>query len=136
MEALRQKIRVFATRYGLTDHFSASRATAATTGAGMIAGAAARRGHAAIRRSHRRTHLCEVTAHGETPQRVAPASSLCCSLADAGADGATATKSAVLRATEELGARSTDCTSWGIIPGGVSDPQAARGAQPRRPTDR
>jgi hypothetical protein len=49
---------------------------------------------------------------------------------------ATATKSAVLRATEELGARSTDCTSWSIIPGGVSDPQAARGAKPRRPTDR
>jgi hypothetical protein len=42
----------------------------------------------------------------------------------------------VLRASEELSARSTGCSSCGMIVRGISDPQVAPGAQPGRPTAR
>eukprot|EP00962_Isochrysis_galbana_P006000 scaffold1619_cov121-Isochrysis_galbana.AAC.13 len=92
--------------------------TCAMTGSGTDTGAAARRGHDDLQRGHRRTHPVNATAHWAT--------AAC--LADASAESAMAAPSAVLRASEKLGARST---------GGVSDPQTAPGApQPGRPTAR
>eukprot|EP00962_Isochrysis_galbana_P055608 scaffold27374_cov112-Isochrysis_galbana.AAC.4 len=44
--------------------------TAATTGPGMATGNALRREQAAIRRSDRRTHLGDVTAHWATACRI------------------------------------------------------------------
>jgi hypothetical protein len=73
----------------------------------MGTGAAARRGHAAVRRSHRRTHPCEAAAHQGTAQRAVTAIPVWSSLVDAGVDAETAAHPAVLRASEELDARST-----------------------------
>eukprot|EP00962_Isochrysis_galbana_P019751 scaffold5753_cov122-Isochrysis_galbana.AAC.3 len=71
------------------------------------------------------------------PQCV-PASltSVCACLADASAERAMAALSAVLRAREKLGTRSTGCTLQGMTPGGVSNPQTASEAQPGRLTAR
>eukprot|EP00962_Isochrysis_galbana_P058287 scaffold31275_cov120-Isochrysis_galbana.AAC.1 len=73
-------------------------------------------------------HTQSTRLHTGRPQR-APATptSVSACLADASAESAMAAPSAVLRASEKLGARST---------GGVSDPQTALEAQPGRPTAR
>eukprot|EP00962_Isochrysis_galbana_P045747 scaffold18133_cov137-Isochrysis_galbana.AAC.2 len=63
---------------------------AATTGPGMATGDALRREQAAIRRSDRRTHLGDVTAHWATAARGATLTSGWSCLADACADGETA----------------------------------------------
>eukprot|EP00962_Isochrysis_galbana_P033132 scaffold11030_cov121-Isochrysis_galbana.AAC.1 len=67
--ALMADLRVFSTRSGPTHCFFAIRSTAATTGPGMVTGDALRREQAAIRRSDRRTHLGDVTAHWATAAR-------------------------------------------------------------------
>eukprot|EP00962_Isochrysis_galbana_P007888 scaffold2146_cov145-Isochrysis_galbana.AAC.1 len=89
--ALIADLRVFSTRSGPTQHcFFAIRSTAATTGPGMATGNALRREEAAIRRSDRRTHLGDVTAHWATAARGATLTSAWSCLADACADGETA----------------------------------------------
>eukprot|EP00962_Isochrysis_galbana_P044459 scaffold17260_cov119-Isochrysis_galbana.AAC.2 len=87
IESLRSKIQVFSTRSGPTHCFFAVRGTAATTGAGMATGDALQRGQAAIRRSNRRTHLKDVTAHWATAARGAALTPAWSCLADACADG-------------------------------------------------
>eukprot|EP00962_Isochrysis_galbana_P024891 scaffold7659_cov140-Isochrysis_galbana.AAC.4 len=64
--------------------------TAPTTGPGMATGDALRREQAAIRRSDRQTHLGDVTAHWATAARGATLTSAWSCLADACADGETA----------------------------------------------
>eukprot|EP00962_Isochrysis_galbana_P004296 scaffold1188_cov124-Isochrysis_galbana.AAC.3 len=73
-----------------SDRRSEARQTAATTGPGMATGNALRREQAAIRRSDRRTHLGDVTAHWATEARGATLTSAWSCLADACADGETA----------------------------------------------
>eukprot|EP00962_Isochrysis_galbana_P043810 scaffold16792_cov124-Isochrysis_galbana.AAC.2 len=90
LRSLRSKIQVFSTRSGPTHCFFAIRSTAATTGPGMATGNALRREQAAIRRSDRRTHLGDVTAHWATAARGATLISAWSCLADACADGETA----------------------------------------------
>eukprot|EP00962_Isochrysis_galbana_P038258 scaffold13576_cov125-Isochrysis_galbana.AAC.3 len=75
----------FSTRSGPTHCFFllfAIRSTAATTGPGMATGDALRCGQAAIRRSDRRTHLGDVTAHWATAARGATLTSAWSCLAD------------------------------------------------------
>jgi hypothetical protein len=102
----------------------------------MVTGAALRRGHAALQCSNRRTHLGEVTAHWATAARAATLTAVWSSLVEAGAACDMASNSAVLRASEQLRARSAGCATCDMIPRGVSDHQVAPGAQPGRPTAR
>jgi hypothetical protein len=85
METLRTKIPVVSRPRGPPHCFPAFRGSAATTGAGMVTGAALRRGQAAIPCSNRRTHLGEVTAHRATAARAATLTAVWSSLVDAGA---------------------------------------------------
>ena len=103
------------------------------TGSGADTGAAARRGHDDLRRRHRQTYPGEAPAHRATAARPVTLTSVCSCLVDASAERTTAAKLTVLRAIEELGARSTGCPSPGMMPGLASDPQVAHGAQPGRP---
>jgi hypothetical protein len=93
----------------------------------MVTGAAARRGHAAIRGSLRQTHLYEVTAQEATAQR---AVTVCSNLVDADTDVKRTARPAMLRASEELDALGTGSTCLGMMPGGFSGPQTAPGPQP------
>jgi hypothetical protein len=62
---------VVSTPSGPPDCFPAFSGSAATTGVGMVTGAALRREHAALRCSDRRIYLGEVTAHWATAARAA-----------------------------------------------------------------
>jgi hypothetical protein len=78
------------------------------TGSGRDTGAAARRGHDDMRRRHHRIHLGGAATHLATAAHPATPTSVCSCLVDARSEGATAARSAMLRASEDPDALGID----------------------------
>jgi hypothetical protein len=97
LERILSKIPVFSTCTGPTVTFAAVRGLTATTGAAPDTGGARRRGHGAIRCSHRQAHLGDATAHMATAARPARLTPACSCVVDAGAKSAMVAHPAVLR---------------------------------------